>query len=813
MVDPFDDRFDLIEPFCSLEDGVWYRARSQAGNPVDVAVFSSPDDDIRRRLTALSRARHPHLAELLDVVDLEENRCAAVFAAANGPSLRDRLERRDGTVKEAIDWGHRVAEALGVLHRNDLMHGDVEPGWIRLVEGRGPVLTGLELNRREGRRTAQGRGLNLTLPYAPAEQLRGDALSPASDLYSLSAVLFHALTGAPPLGDGEVDTLRQRILTEKAPALARLRVDLRGVLGYALDRALSSDSRRRFADAEALRKALRSALVVAPRLGGLPLGASGPGAATASASVPEAISSPPPVPPSSVATTATTERTDRKSDVSELSESDLEPISGSHPLVSGAPRISVPIDALDGPGTPPVGPSTVSPPDEARLDDEDDHSDLDDGPTQVDNDGTNGAIGPNTEPAPPMFSDPSRQGAEPDLQQVGRKTGDYAARPPRERRGTASWRPPAASSSREAASTPRGVVGTPAGEELPREPTLRMVYGADGVKPLAPETAVTEPAVVGEKAFAHLRTLPLATEINRPPNAKDPRQEPTDSAKAEAENAEAGSGVADADATRDTTPSNEPPAMEADTPENEVTEDTVEGGPAIAPPPPAHFGEVSVPTLRIPRTKKRAPLGLFVATLLGGGALFAAGVGVGSLNSRKETTVAAVSPRTATTAENSPASYGPPGISSPAPSMERELPPEPADPEPVSPEPEVVERQVLRLDGLPPGASITVDGVPATGSEIPIEDERQTVEIQADGFEPWRTEIGRGEAGTLVVHMLATPVAVPEPRPGSTMRRRATRRRATPATRAPSTVRRAARRRTPAPSAMRRPSVVRDPGF
>ena len=803
MVDPFDDRFDLIEPFCSLEDGVWYRARSQAGTPVEVAVFSDPDDGTKERLRALERARHPHLAELLEVVELEENRCAAVFAAAPGLTLRDRLERRDGTVKEAIDWGHRVAEALGVLHRSDLIHGDVEPGWIRLVEGRGPVLTGLELNRRRGRASGQGRGLSHTYPYAPPEQLRADPLSPASDLYSLAAVLFHALTGSPPLGNGELDALRERILAEKVPALARIRGDLRGVLGYALDRALSADSRRRFPDAEALRKALRSALVVAPRLGSLPLGEA-PGSAT-----PEAVSSPPPVPPETHAGTQKSSPS-HQSDISELSDSDLEPISGSHPLVSGRPT---PIDALDGPGTPPVGPTTVTPPDEARLD-EDDPA-LDDGPTQVDGESA-GPTGPRTEPAPPLFSDPSNQGAEPDLNRVGRKTGDYSARPPRERRGTASWRPPPASTSREATTTPRGVVGAPAEEELPREPTLRMVYGTDGVKPLAPASAVHEPAVVGEKAFGPLRTLPLATEINSPRNRHDPRREPGPDPDPSLEDQDPN----DSTEARDTTPSDGPPPME---PDAEGAAEDARADPAIAPPPSVQLGEVSVPTLRIPRTKKTAPLGLFAATLLGGGALFAAGVGVGSLNTRQPSSEPTATAHAAPDIEGTePIPAEPTNVPTPAtPDWVADPPPTAVDSPTEGQTRPADEPHVLALDGLPPNAAITVDGVRIDGSEIPIEGEQHRVEIRAEGYEPWRTEIGRSESGTLVVRMQATPdeqLPEAEPRPTRTARRRSAGRRARTSSARPPTpsraaIRRAARRRPPPPSTMRRPAVVRDPGF
>ena len=747
MVNSFDDRFDLVEPYCALDDGVWYRARSQAGTPLEVAIFSHPRDETKERLGVLSKTRHPHLAELLEVVDLEEGRLAAVFAATPGPSIADRLQAKDGTVKEAIDWGYRIAEALAALHRADLVHGDVEPGWIRLVPGRGPVLTGLELNRRTGRENAQGKGIAETMPYAPPEQVRGEPITAASDLYSLAAVLFHALTGTPPLGNGAADAIRERILGEKSPALARLRGDLRGVLGYAVDRALSADGKRRFPDAEAFRKALRSALVVAPRLGVLPLGTTSPSPSAPPATLPgrpNLTSKPPPVPPATGVSSEekpAEERAKRTSDTRELSESDLEPISASHPLVQESSRR---IDALDGPDAPPVGPTSISPPDLSAEADTD--GDIDSEATQVDgeqkppawDEPTEEGATPKfqTEPAPPLFADPGAEGAEPDLSAVGRDTGDYAAREPRERRGTASWRPAAASASREAATRPRAVVGTspeassPEEGELPREPTLRMVYGTDGVEPLAPKSAVTTPAVVGEKAFAHLQTLPLAKEINSPPNAKDPRQEPVTEAAPTAQDEEPETTE---DVGRDTTPSDEPPLPAPPSP----PEITAPATNAMTPPPSARLEDVSVPTLRIPRKPKPFPVALFAGTLILAAGLFGAGVGVGTMRARRsEARPAEVSSLT----EGSAVPTTP--VRSPEPA--RQSPPASAVPIEV-PEPvEATRPAVLTLEGVPDGAAITVDGTPVDGTAIPIEGERHTVEIRSEGHEPWRTEVGRG---------------------------------------------------------------------
>ena len=163
-------QFQQVETVCELEQGSWCRARLSSGAPVDVAVLTRPSPELTARLQALTKARHPNLPELREVIDLEDGSKAAVFAAARGRSVSDRIENGSGTVAEAIDWACRVGEAIAVLHDAGIVHGDIEPGWVRLVPGRGPMLTGLVLNRAEGRKRGFGTDFANTLRYTPPEQ-------------------------------------------------------------------------------------------------------------------------------------------------------------------------------------------------------------------------------------------------------------------------------------------------------------------------------------------------------------------------------------------------------------------------------------------------------------------------------------------------------------------------------------------------------------------------------------------------------------------------------------------------------------------
>ena len=119
----------------------------------------------------------------------------------DGPSLDHVLTEKGkrGPI-EAARIAHDVARALGAVHKLGVIHRDVKPGNI-LVDAQGaPWLTdfGLAAARDLSRLTRTGAFLG-TVAYCSPEQAAGTPCTPASDVYSLGCVLFHALAGEPPI--------------------------------------------------------------------------------------------------------------------------------------------------------------------------------------------------------------------------------------------------------------------------------------------------------------------------------------------------------------------------------------------------------------------------------------------------------------------------------------------------------------------------------------------------------------------------------------------------------------------------------------
>jgi serine/threonine-protein kinase len=196
-----------IQSFVGEEGGteVYQAQDSQGGSRVALRVFSA--DGMTRTaaeadLGQAARVAHKNLATLV-AWGQEGDRVYVATESADGASLRQILDarRRDGGVigltHAHVLLGH-VANALDTVH-STLVHGGVNPTAIRITSAGRVKLTDLGLSRalpalaRRG-----GPDSNSHAPYLAPEVAAGEELSPATDVYSLAAILYEMLTGHAP---------------------------------------------------------------------------------------------------------------------------------------------------------------------------------------------------------------------------------------------------------------------------------------------------------------------------------------------------------------------------------------------------------------------------------------------------------------------------------------------------------------------------------------------------------------------------------------------------------------------------------------
>jgi serine/threonine protein kinase len=154
----------------------------------------------------VARLHHPNIVRIhsFDIVDGEPLIEMEYIA---GGSLADRLRKSAVTHAEAIRWAHDVASALAECHALGMVHRDVKPSNILLNQfGRAQladfgISSILDSSERDSLSRSQTTSFRGTPHYAAPEAWEGGTPTPAWDIYALGAVMYEALTGAPPHGD------------------------------------------------------------------------------------------------------------------------------------------------------------------------------------------------------------------------------------------------------------------------------------------------------------------------------------------------------------------------------------------------------------------------------------------------------------------------------------------------------------------------------------------------------------------------------------------------------------------------------------
>ncbi len=135
-----------------------------------------------------------------------------------GGDLKDLIDDR-GVLSGADLAGLRgVAAGLAHAHERGVIHRDIKPHNILLDENRRPKLADFGIARALDATYATRTGSYLgTALYSAPEQLRGDKVTPKTDVYSLGATLYQAATGQPPFLGSPIEVASQHVSREPTP--------------------------------------------------------------------------------------------------------------------------------------------------------------------------------------------------------------------------------------------------------------------------------------------------------------------------------------------------------------------------------------------------------------------------------------------------------------------------------------------------------------------------------------------------------------------------------------------------------------------
>ena len=214
--------------------GVIYRARQRHSRRIVALkrILSYHADSqetlarFRREAQAAASLDHPNILPIFEVSECDDGLPFFSMKFAGGGSLLDAAPALRGEPRRSVALMAKVARAVQYAHGQGILHRDLKPGNV-LLDGRGePLVSDFGLAKWLDTSSHLTRTLTIfgTPGYIAPEQVNGSAgkLGPASDIYSLGAILFDLLTGHPPfLGEHALKVIQQA--SEKpAPKLRTL---------------------------------------------------------------------------------------------------------------------------------------------------------------------------------------------------------------------------------------------------------------------------------------------------------------------------------------------------------------------------------------------------------------------------------------------------------------------------------------------------------------------------------------------------------------------------------------------------------------
>jgi serine/threonine protein kinase len=233
--------FEILSALGAGGMGEVYRARdSRLSRDVAIKVLaghlsSNPDLKARfeREARAISALSHPHICHLYDVGS-QDGTDYLVMELLEGQPLSRRLEKGPLPLREALQCGIGIAEALETAHKSGIVHRDLKPGNVMLtksgaklldfglakpVEGLGTMASGSAATMSQPL-TQEGKIIG-TFRYMAPEQVQGHEADARTDIFAFGAVLYEMLTGKRAFeGKSQISVMSAILEKEPEPVSA-----------------------------------------------------------------------------------------------------------------------------------------------------------------------------------------------------------------------------------------------------------------------------------------------------------------------------------------------------------------------------------------------------------------------------------------------------------------------------------------------------------------------------------------------------------------------------------------------------------------
>ena len=222
------------------------------------------DPDLVRRFKneskAISLLNHPNIVKVYDV-SVSENLQYIVMEYVDGMTLREYLNERGGklTSRETVHFISQILKALDHAHRNGVVHRDIKPQNIMLLDNGQLRMMDFgiaRISRAENQLTG-GKAMG-SVHYISPEQAKGDETDFTSDIYSVGVMIYEMLSGHLPFDADDVVEVAIKQISDKPQSLQELAPNVPHGLVEITERAMAKRPDNRYASAAEMLSALNA---------------------------------------------------------------------------------------------------------------------------------------------------------------------------------------------------------------------------------------------------------------------------------------------------------------------------------------------------------------------------------------------------------------------------------------------------------------------------------------------------------------------------------------------------------------------------
>lgn len=264
-------RYEILEELGNGGFGTVFKARDKdLDRPVAIKILhphlvnqSGFIERFYQEARAAAKLEHPYIVPIHEVGEAE-GRHFIVMRYLEGRGLDNQLKQRHGplSMEHTLVILEDVASALDYAHRRGIVHRDVKPSNI-FITSTGAVLTDFGIVRvlnDASRVTATGQALG-TPEYMAPEQIKGEDVSPQTDIYALGIVAYEMLTGKVPFTGNTPFAIQEGHVHRTFTPLYEINPKIPAAINRVFERVLAKRPSNRYAQANDFVKALKQTQV------------------------------------------------------------------------------------------------------------------------------------------------------------------------------------------------------------------------------------------------------------------------------------------------------------------------------------------------------------------------------------------------------------------------------------------------------------------------------------------------------------------------------------------------------------------------